>query len=73
MKQYNINFKEFIRNFSMKISSLRDEEFKKHKIDINDWLNSNYDINTLINIEKNILNIVKLNKIACIIFFFSTF
>ena len=58
MRQYNINFKEFIRNFSMKISSLRDEELKKHKIDINDWLNSNYDNNTLINIEKNILDIV---------------
>ena len=58
MRQYNINFKEFIRNFSMKISSLRDEELKKHKIDINDWLNSNYDNNTLINIEKNIINMI---------------
>ena len=42
----------------MKISSLRDEELKKHKIDINDWLNSNYDNNTLIDIEKNILNMI---------------
>ena len=56
LKEYNVNFKDMIRKYSTNISLLRDQELKKVNIDINDWLNSNYDNNLLIELEKNIIN-----------------
>ena len=47
-----------IRNFSNNISKLRDEVLKNNKIDINDWINSNYDNDILDNIEKDTFNII---------------
>lgn len=48
-----------IRNFSEKITSLRDQTLKKNNMDINDWINSNYDEDTLNNIEKDTFNLIK--------------
>jgi ankyrin repeat protein len=57
----NMSFKTLIRNFSSKITDIRDLFLKKYKIDINDWILENYDIEILNNLEKDILR--KINKI----------
>ena len=49
---------EMIRNFSNNISKLRDSVLQNNKIDINDWINSNYDNDILDNIEKETFNII---------------
>ena len=43
IKLQNKSFKSVIRNFSKNISSLRDNFLKKYNMDVNDWMNSNYD------------------------------
>ena len=43
LKLKNINFKNYIRNFSKNITDLRDQYLKKYKLDINDWIVGNYD------------------------------
>ena len=49
-----------IRNFSNNnISKLRDETLKNNGIDINDWINSNYDVDLLNKIEKDSFNLIK--------------
>ena len=58
LKIDKINIPEMIRNFSNNISILRDEVLKKNNIDINDWINSNYDIDTLNNIEKDSFSMI---------------
>jgi ankyrin repeat protein len=55
IKNTNTSFKKLIRNFSFKITKLRDMELEKHKIDINDWIAGTFDENIVDNIEKNIL------------------
>ena len=52
----NISFKSIIRNFSKKITDIRDSYFKKYQIDINDWILGNYDEDILNNLEKDIFN-----------------
>jgi ankyrin repeat protein len=56
IKLENLSFKSIIRNFSKKITNLRDTYLKKYNLDINDWIVSNYDIEILTKIEKDILN-----------------
>jgi ankyrin repeat protein len=56
----NQSFKSIIRNFSKKITTLRDIYLKKYKIDINDWIVSNYSDEILNNLEKNIFKNLKL-------------
>jgi ankyrin repeat protein len=41
-KELNIPFKNLIRNFANKITNIRDDILKEVELDINDWLNSNY-------------------------------
>lgn len=41
-KELNIPFKNLIRNFANKITNIRDEVLKDVELDINDWLNANY-------------------------------
>ena len=53
-----ITIPDMIRNFSNNISKLRDEVLKNNKIDINDWINSNYDSDVLDRIEKDTFNII---------------
>ena len=50
----NISFKSVIRNFSKKITEIRDSYFKKYLIDINDWILGNYDKEILNKLEKDI-------------------
>jgi ankyrin repeat protein len=57
----NKSFKTLIRNFSSKITDIRDSFLKKYKIDINDWILENYDMEILNNLEKDVLR--KINKV----------
>jgi hypothetical protein len=56
----NISFKNVIRNFSKKITDIRDSYFKKYQIDINDWILGNYDENILNYLEKDIFNMINI-------------
>ena len=56
----NQSFKSIIRNFSKKITTLRDIYLKKYNIDINDWIVSNYSDEILNNLEKDIFKNLKL-------------
>lgn len=54
IKYDGLKFKNVIRNFSSKITELRDEFLKKYNLDINDWVNNNYAKTDLENLEKDI-------------------
>ena len=54
IKLDNQSFKAIIRNFSKKITQLRDGYLKKYSIDINDWVVSNYTPDILNKLEKDI-------------------
>lgn len=56
IKYDNMSFKTIIRNFSKKITELRDMHLKKINIDINDWVVGNYNEDQLDKLEKNIYN-----------------
>ena len=43
IKENNIKFKDLIRNYSKKITNLRDEYLTESDLDVNDWINGNYD------------------------------
>jgi hypothetical protein len=55
----NKSFKSIIRNFSKRITQLRDSYLKKYNLDINDWIVSNYSDEILNNMEKEIFNNIK--------------
>lgn len=55
----NQSFKSVIRNFSKKITEIRDGYLKKHKLDINDWIVCNYNQDTLDKLEKDIFKNIK--------------
>jgi len=57
IKIKNISYKNLIRNFAFNIVELRDKKLKKYKIDINDWMVGNIELDTINQIEKEILNI----------------
>lgn len=59
IKEENLSFKNLIRNFASKIVSIRDNTLIEANLDINDWLNSNYEKHKL---EKLILLIQQLIK-----------
>ena len=54
----NLYFKNIIRNFGEKITSIRDSFLKKYNLDIDDWIVGNYDDDILNKIEKNIFDII---------------
>jgi ankyrin repeat protein len=56
IKLENLSFKSIIRNFSKKITNLRDIFLKKYNLDINDWIVSNYNNDILYKLEIDILN-----------------
>jgi len=58
IKLENLYFKSVIRNFSEKITSIRDDFLKKYNLDINDWVVGNYNDEILDKIEKNIFDIL---------------
>ena len=58
IKMENMSFKNLIRNFAFNIVELRDKILKKYKININDWMVSNINLETINQIEKEILYIL---------------
>ncbi len=54
LKLKNINFKNYIRNFSKNVTDLRDTYLKKYNLDINDWIVGNYDDSILKKIDNEI-------------------
>jgi ankyrin repeat protein len=58
IKFNNISFKIIIRNFSKNISDLRDNFLNKYDIDINNFIENDYDSNLLLKIEKDIINYI---------------
>jgi hypothetical protein len=54
----NLKFKNIIRNFSNKITELRDKYLGKYKIDINDWVNSNYSHDIIDKLEQDIFKLL---------------
>ena len=54
----NLKFKNIIRNFSNKITELRDKYLGKYKIDINDWVNSNYSSDIIDKLEQDIFKLL---------------
>lgn len=59
IKLNNYSFKHIIRNFSHKITNLRDKFLNKFKIDINDWLYQNFEESILLFLEKEIIDYIK--------------
>ena len=61
IKRENIPFKSIVRNFAKKIIDIRDEILIESKLDINKWLNGNYEIaihnDLIINLQKKIINL----------------
>ena len=52
----NKSFKSVIRSFSKNISNLRDNFLKKYDININDWMNNNYNNEILKKIDHDLIN-----------------
>jgi len=55
IKYNNLSFKNIIRNFSKKLNDFRDEILSQVDIDINQWLNNEYDSKHVISLQKIIL------------------
>ena len=60
IKMDNQSFKAIIRNFSKKITQIRDTYMKKYSIDINDWVVGNYTPDILDKLEKDIFKSIRL-------------
>jgi len=62
IREENIQFKTLIRNYAKKVIDIRDDILVESNIDINDWLNSNYEQaiydNFIINIKKKIITLI---------------
>jgi ankyrin repeat protein len=58
IKFKNIKFKNLIRNFSNRITTLRDEELKKYNLTIDDWMLKKYDENIINKIEEDVINTI---------------
>lgn len=58
IKLKNINFKDIIRNYSIKITKERDNILEKNNITIDDWIINNYDTDILNKIEEDVMNII---------------
>ena len=56
----NQSFKSLIRNFSKKITEIRDGYLKKYNLDINDWIVGNYNGDILNKLEKDVFKNIKL-------------
>ena len=63
IKANNISFKNLIRNYSINITSIRDQIFSKANITINDFLNDQYTKEQFDTITEEILKILRSTKI----------
>ena len=60
IKLDNMSFKNIIRNFSSKITNIRDEFLQTYNLDINLWLAGKYSDETLNKLEKKIFQYINL-------------
>ena len=58
IKLQNLKFKNVIRNYSKKITDIRDNYLSKYKIDINQWVNNTFDEKIINKLEKDIIQII---------------
>ena len=58
IKRNQISFKDLIKNYTLKIIFYRKFIFKNTNIDINDWINNNYNETSYNMIIKNIYNFI---------------
>ena len=56
IKYNNYTFKTIIRNFSKNLNIYRDNILSQVNIDVNQWLNNQYDLNVLKSLQKIIIN-----------------
>lgn len=61
IKLNNMSFRNLIRNYSQNIIILRDELLSSAEMDVNDWLNDNYNETQLANLMKGLNN--KVSKV----------
>ena len=59
IKKYNFSFKNIIRNYTVKITNLRDEILKEGQIDINDWINEKLNNDQILKINNKIKQLIK--------------
>lgn len=59
MRSENIQFKKMIRNYSVNITSIRDNVLKNNNLNINDWINENYSSKQLNDIFDYLLQQIK--------------
>lgn len=59
IKFNKISFKDIIRNFSQNITDIRDTFLKKYDMDINKWINDDYNNDILDKLEKDILEFIR--------------
>ena len=59
IKLDNKSFKDIVRNFSQKITSIRDLYLEKYNLTIDDWMINNYSADDLNKIESDILELIR--------------
>ena len=59
IKRFNYSFKNIIRNYTSKITNLRDDILKKSNLEINDWLNKQFSYNQVIQVNDEIRKLIK--------------
>jgi ankyrin repeat protein len=59
IKFNKLNFKDIIRNFSQTITEIRDKYLDKYELDINKWMNDDYDNDILSKLEKDVLEFIR--------------
>lgn len=65
IKLFNYSFKNIIRNYTSNITTIRYNILNKENIDINDWLNEQYTLNQIKNINNEIKKLIKnINKLS---------
>lgn len=59
VRRTGISFKNLIRNYSVNVTSIRDEIFAKSNITINNWINDEYTLEEYDNIINNIIKLLR--------------
>lgn len=59
IKKFNYSFKNTIRNYTTKITNLRDEILKEGDLEINDWINEQFTYDQVTKINNKIKKLIK--------------
>jgi ankyrin repeat protein len=59
IRRENVSFRNLIRNYSLKITKMRDDILNNENIDINDWINDKYNKKQLDGIIKQLVLLIK--------------